>query len=122
MWHLGHRRRAGPTRVMRGYADPGPDGILGCVLPQSASEWLATGVVVVAVVVVALFFLFPRNQQMQCDGSVPTWMITPENEDTGCVEILAGPPPSSWDGSWICIGLCAGPHPSPFYPSDEPSL
>ena len=56
----------------------------------------------------------------QCDGSVPTWMITDENEGTGCVEILPGPPPAEWDGAWICIGLCLEANPSPYFPTGDP--
>jgi hypothetical protein len=47
-------------------------------------------------------------------------MVTQENEGTGCVDILGGPPPLDWDGSWICIGLCTVAKPSPFFPTDEP--
>jgi hypothetical protein len=89
--------------------------------PLSAAEWIvAVGILVVAGAVV----LVTQTRQLvtiQCDGSVPTWMITEENAGTGCVELLPGPPPRDWDGSWICIGLCDGfQPPSPYYPSDEP--
>jgi hypothetical protein len=85
----------------------------------SLYEYLAAVVLVVAIGAVALFFLGPTVRTIQCDGSVPTWMITEENANTGCVELLSGPPPDDWDGSWVCIGLCTVPDPSPFYPSSQ---
>jgi hypothetical protein len=85
----------------------------------SLYEYLAAVVLVVAIGAVALFFLGPTVRTIQCDGSVPTWMITEENANTGCVELLSGPPPDDWDGSWVCIGLCTVPDPSPFYPRSQ---
>lgn len=88
--------------------------------PLSRAEWL--GAIAILVVLGALVFLGlpPFSGAIQCDGSVPTWMITEENEGTGCVELLRGLPPRDWDGSWICIGLCTEPNPSPYFPTLEP--
>ena len=90
--------------------------------PLTKAEWL--GALAIVLVLGTLVFLgvqpFSGVGATQCDGSVPTWMITEENEGTGCVEILPGPPPGDWDGSWICIGLCREPNPSPYIPESEP--
>ena len=77
---------------------------------------------VVALIGAVLFLPFgPLNSSMvQCDGSVPTWMVTDKNESTGCVELLTGAPPSDWDGSWICIGMCLTANPSPYIPEPAP--
>ena len=128
------------TRAPAGLRDAGP----------GASRWFATGKgcadhrrhtrlvnprtpltkgevlgsLVILAILGGLVFLgvqpFSGINAIQCDGSVPTWMITEENEGTGCVEILPGPPPPGWDGSWICIGGCTEPNPSPFIPTPEP--
>ena len=87
---------------------------------RSKAEWVGAIAILLTIGVVAMVFAFPRTETIQCDGSVPTWMISEENEGTGCVELLPGPPPRDWDGSWICIGLCLEPDPSPYYPSSEP--
>lgn len=83
------------------------------------SSWrllLALIVVWAAVVVVGLMFLNPLTQTVQCDGSVPTWMIPDDYDQSGCVRILEGAPPADWDGRWVCIGLCDSLNPSPYYP------
>jgi hypothetical protein len=85
----------------------------------SLYEYLAAAVLAVAIGAAWWAFLGPVRTG-QCDGSVPTWMITEENADTGCVELRSGPPPDDWDGSWVCIGMCSVPDPSPFFPSSEP--
>ena len=87
--------------------------------PLSRAEWLGAIAIFVALGVEVFRGSFlPRT--IQCDGSVPTWMITEENEGTGCVELLPGLPPPAWDGSWICIGLCTVPNPSPYFPAAAP--
>jgi hypothetical protein len=83
--------------------------------PLRKAEWIAAIVIFLALGGM-WFFNVPIVRTIQCDGSVPTWMITPENEGTGCVELRGGLPPSDWDGSWICIGLCGAPNPSPYFP------
>ena len=91
-------------------------------MPITKAEGL--GALAILVVVGTLLYLGLQSSSdvgaTHCDGAVPTWMITDENEGTGCVEILPGPPPAGWDGSWICIGMCLEPNPSPFIPTPEP--
>ena len=89
--------------------------------PLGAAASIAA-LAVVALLGAVLFLPFgPLNSGMvQCDGSVPTWMITEENASTGCVEIQEGAPPRDWDGSWICIGMCLTANPSPYIPEPAP--
>lgn len=93
-------------------------GLVNPRAPLRRVERIAAIVVLLALGAVVVVNL-PAVRTIQCDGSVPTWMITEENAGTGCVELLNGPPPSDWDGSWICIGMCAAPW-SPFIPAAEP--
>ena len=90
-------------------------GLLGRVR-RAWREFALLAALMLAVLAIP-FLLGPRSYVIQCDGGVPTWML-PDDYDGGCVELLPGPPPADWDGSWLCTGLCEVPRPSPYYPDD----
>jgi len=94
-------------------ADPGP---------SPWQRWMLPGAVIVVCLTaigVAALFVGSVTYTIQCDGSVPTWMVPADYDNGGCVRILDGEPPADWDGSWICLGLCDVPNPSPYFP-DQP--
>lgn len=68
-------------------------------------RWLPA---VVIAVLLAGCYLFTSTHTIQCDGTMPTWMIEAQDYDGGgCAEVLpsqAAPPGADWTP--YCLGYC----------------
>jgi hypothetical protein len=79
---------------------------------DTGGGWIATAILSVglvgAVVLAALLFSGPAVRTIQCDGALPTWMISAQGYDGGgCAEILPddqAPPNADWTP--YCLGYC----------------
>jgi hypothetical protein len=75
---------------------------------------LIAGFMLVAVLA-SCWLAFPRQSVVQCDGTVPTWMIQAQDYNGGgCAEVLptnAAPPNADWTP--YCLGLCTYGSPEP---------
>lgn len=70
---------------------------------------------VVAGVVLAMVLLRSPLQMVQCDGSLPRWMIDAQDYNGGgCAEVLpTSEAPANADWSPYCLGYCDLTAPSP---------
>jgi hypothetical protein len=61
-------------------------------------------------------------REIQCDGTVPAWIVPDEYDGTGCVELRPaweGLLPENSDDSDYCLGLCANLAPYETAPPDD---
>lgn len=87
------------------------------------TKWLIPGVLLVALVGAWVVWtaLQPPVQHIQCDGSLPRWMLYAQDYDgSGCAEVLPSseaPPNADWTP--YCMGMCAEfDEPGPWPPED----
>jgi hypothetical protein len=82
---------------------------------------IAAGIVGFALLLVgaAMFIDATTMRQIQCDGSLPRWMLYAQDYDGGgCAHVLPSSqaaPNADW--TLYCMGMCAG-NPEPWPPRD----
>jgi hypothetical protein len=71
---------------------------------KSLVIWSVAAIAVVGVLVIA----FGSYRTIQCDGSIPTWMIDSQDYNGGgCAEILPDwRAPANADWTPYCLGMC----------------
>jgi hypothetical protein len=75
----------------------------------------ATVLVAFAIIATAGYLVYPFRT-VQCDGSVPEWMIPSDYDGGGCVELRpaweANLPWNAGKTELVCLGMCADPYPA----------
>ena len=75
---------------------------------RAARVAILFGLAVIAVAFAAMVLLAPSVRHLQCDGSLPRWMLEAQHYNySGCAEVLPvwdAPPGADW--SPYCMGMC----------------
>jgi hypothetical protein len=80
-------------------------------------RWI--GAILVATALVGFVALFAAGSVlpavMQCDGSVPRWMLPPDYDNSGCVDLRpqweASLPWNQGKAELVCLGMCVDAQP-----------